>query len=614
MADTITANLGLQLQQIYPGDQWGNKLNSNFAAIDVFAGGSTELTGSRTFGTAAQVLADVALTYTPGTALTVVAGQYVLTQSEGVSYKVAASTATDQHVTTAGGVKLYVQPKANGYSLEEFGAVGDGVADDTAALQTAMAAAATNGGGEILFGPKTYAIGVLSAVPNNVQWQGVSGRTVVLLRTGIANGSTPIIQATVSSGLDVRSANGIAFRDIVFDGNRSEFSAWTTNRVFIFLAKVMQPTIERCTFRNFRGIAIAEQGCFGAKIQHNVFTGCARTDIEAPVILTNNWTPDGTYSVGTKIYKNIFQDNFFSAVYLNGQTGGEFSGNWCLNNGESTVFASTNPRDVTIRDNVIDGTVQYFSAAQGIEVQNIKNVTIDGNTIKNTARMGISVMNCFNFTVTNNKIIDCSLAISKSGTDEHQSAGILLATVGGVTCKSGVITGNVFQCTPDVGQKYCLSGNQSGTAISFERIVIQGNVFLNGFATSGYPVRWFNAARPESNIVYADNVDGITDTPARGFWAQNSRITRLASAGGHLFSVCTSSGYAFSATWTSGASYTAEQSVNVTGVAVYRCASPGGGASTVQPSVAFGFETTADGYTWQRLGAGAAFRTAAPIS
>lgn len=144
MADTITANLGLQLPQIYPGDQWGNKLNSNFATIDVFVGGSGEAPGGRTFGTVAEVLADVALTYTPGTALTVVAGQYVLTESEGFSYKVAASSAADHNVTTAGGVKLYVQAGANGVAVDAFGAVGDGIADDAAVLTRVATYASAN--------------------------------------------------------------------------------------------------------------------------------------------------------------------------------------------------------------------------------------------------------------------------------------------------------------------------------------------------------------------------------------------------------------------------------------------------------------------------------------
>lgn len=53
------------------------------------------------------LLADTTLTYTAGQDGTVVAGDIVRTRAEGVSYEVAASGATDQHVTTAGGVKLY---------------------------------------------------------------------------------------------------------------------------------------------------------------------------------------------------------------------------------------------------------------------------------------------------------------------------------------------------------------------------------------------------------------------------------------------------------------------------------------------------------------------------
>lgn len=70
------------------------------------------------------LIADETLSYGPG-ASGVSEGDYVRTRAEGFSYQVAASGATDHHLTTAGGVKLYVLPGADGaYSLAAFGANG----------------------------------------------------------------------------------------------------------------------------------------------------------------------------------------------------------------------------------------------------------------------------------------------------------------------------------------------------------------------------------------------------------------------------------------------------------------------------------------------------------
>lgn len=102
------------------------KLNENF--VDVSA---LKAEAARSFDTVAALLADSTLTYTTAPAGTIV-------EAGGFRYEVAASAATDQHVTTAGGVKLYVQAGAAGYDVRAFGAVGNGVADDTAALQKAV--------------------------------------------------------------------------------------------------------------------------------------------------------------------------------------------------------------------------------------------------------------------------------------------------------------------------------------------------------------------------------------------------------------------------------------------------------------------------------------------
>lgn len=88
----------------------------------------------------AALLADVTLAYGPG-ASGVATGNIVRTRAEGFAYEAAASDATDHHVTTAGGVKLYVLPVGGGFDVRAFGAVGDGATDDTAAFQVAANAA-----------------------------------------------------------------------------------------------------------------------------------------------------------------------------------------------------------------------------------------------------------------------------------------------------------------------------------------------------------------------------------------------------------------------------------------------------------------------------------------
>ncbi|MFD1477441.1 glycosyl hydrolase family 28-related protein, partial [Ancylobacter polymorphus] len=89
----------------------------------------------------AAVLADSSLTYSTGSPSSVTEGNYVRTRKEGISYAVAASGATDEHVSTAGGVKLYVVPGPKGYDVRAFGAAGDNTTDDTAAVQGAIDAA-----------------------------------------------------------------------------------------------------------------------------------------------------------------------------------------------------------------------------------------------------------------------------------------------------------------------------------------------------------------------------------------------------------------------------------------------------------------------------------------
>lgn len=111
----------------------------NFTGADVSTrlnAVAQEARAARRLTTVAALLADTTLGYTGGRAVT--PGDIV--EAGGFRYQVAASAATDQHVTIAGGVKLYALPRDGVITPEQFGCIGNGVANDAAAFRAAWLA------------------------------------------------------------------------------------------------------------------------------------------------------------------------------------------------------------------------------------------------------------------------------------------------------------------------------------------------------------------------------------------------------------------------------------------------------------------------------------------
>lgn len=91
------------------------------------------------FATVALLLADAVLSYSTGVGLVQV-GTGDIIQARGFRYQVAASGASNHHLTTAGGVKLYVLPNAN--DQIDFAAFNPGM-NSTAGDDTLFVAAVT---------------------------------------------------------------------------------------------------------------------------------------------------------------------------------------------------------------------------------------------------------------------------------------------------------------------------------------------------------------------------------------------------------------------------------------------------------------------------------------
>lgn len=155
-------------------------------------GQSGSATAAKELDTVAALLADTTLTYTAGSNSSVVTGDYVKVRNGAHVYQVQASGSSTNHIATAGGVKLNVLPGLSGYSVMAFGAKGDGVTDDSAAIQKAFDTAKPtavpsfpNNSGTFFFPKGTYIIGTAVNVWPALNLVGTG--TASILKAGPSN-------------------------------------------------------------------------------------------------------------------------------------------------------------------------------------------------------------------------------------------------------------------------------------------------------------------------------------------------------------------------------------------------------------------------------------------
>ena len=100
--------------------------------------------------------------------------------------------------------------EANIYDVRDFGAAGDGLANDLPALQRAMTAATDAGGGIVHLPPGTYRVERTVEVPKGVRLRGAGMENTIILGTGFDPHvpRTSMITLTDSTALDSLSITG----------------------------------------------------------------------------------------------------------------------------------------------------------------------------------------------------------------------------------------------------------------------------------------------------------------------------------------------------------------------------------------------------------------------
>lgn len=363
-----------------------------------------------------------------------------------------------------GAVATTVQTKLReSVSVKDFGAVGDGITDDSVAIQLAATAAT----GKTLYFPSGTYIGTNISLPANIF---VTGNATLKLKVQASLTFQPFFRLT---GANVK------FDVLIFDGNKAlqpanGFSdSWDTgangtgksNRSMIYgdnyntgysISNILVTT---CEFRNVYGASIALrdvsnvlvdgnyfydsnfEGCFfyqqvggnqDARIVNNKFYNLSSGDATVnancivcsgynEVIIANNWANtfernlvklEGCNNaiVDANQISNNTLNNFNCLQVAAGGTNIVISNNVIKNVKYGILIETGTIENINISNNIFDTVGSASSVRDAIAVISATNVNVTGNVIKNSYRYGVQVTNCVNVVLSENAVSNATNA------------------------------------------------------------------------------------------------------------------------------------------------------------------------------------------------------------
>jgi parallel beta-helix repeat protein len=388
-------------------------------------------------------------------------------------------------------------------NIREFGAVGDGVADDTGAIRQALASALQSKG-TVFFPPGTYLITDTLTVTDTVTLTGAGWGSVLMLKNNVRR-LMILVQSTSPTGETV----GFQASNFVLDGNRGgqlDGGLLQINSAQGFVIDHLwvrnggQPGESRV--RGVNGISVAVKSLVNLAPSRGVVMNSLIENVTKPGILWSTHATDGFISgnvvrglrgnsqtpcIGVSEGRNVtIVGNSVSECEGAGisiANGGNnvaplhaiIANNHAYGNGTGSVEGSGiqvvnafPDRNVFVE---ITGNVLYDNRGAadgyGVLIQNVDHAVINGNIVRHNRRSGIVLYNVSGALVEGNYVFENNTM----GTPEH--SGIMLHQVNRVH-----LTGNfVFDDRPTPTQAYGLffSGLKPSERISVTNNVLYPN-------------------------------------------------------------------------------------------------------------------------------------------
>lgn len=466
-------------------------------------------------------------------------------------------------------------------SVTDFGAVGDGITDDTADIQTAL----NSGAKAILFPQGTYNITAQLKVKSNTT---LFGYGATLFRAAAID-NLVINDSNGTTGLYGASSN-ISVYGLAFNGNSATFATNSTLLVFGHAANIY---VKDCEFYNIPG---TWHGLELNAVENSIVDGCVfhdgaaslemlQLDLAANVgvfpwfgpydltpckfnLVTNCLFYNGGGGVGSHtsnaavVHDNITWTNntfrnlsgiairplYYKNVVISGNTvDGALTGVY----GNNIVSPLIENWKVT--DNQINNLTGAGAFGRGIYVQSIKNLVITGNNIGVTQEDGILISSCSNFVISGNTLEN----VSTSATTDFAGIGATSSNTGVISNNialknpAGLVTGtNTIRITTG-GANVTVENNTvttPGAISTFANFagtsIIVGTNAINGTITPAASTKTTNYTYlPTDSVLNVDTTTGnltITINPA--IFNKHGLIVKKTTADANTVTITPSSG------------------------------------------------------------------------
>jgi hypothetical protein len=427
-----------------------------------------------------------------------------------------------------------VPATADIYDVTDFGATGDGITDDMAAIQAAAAAIPATGG-TLSFPPGTYIVSPTReagiAVKSNMRIAGSGGDSILKIHDHNGDWGALFVQPDGRVAVQNVTVESLSFDANILNNPESKVvnGDAETYQTFIYITNGQDLRVRGCAFDPYAGVwAIAFNG--------KTIDNCAVTDCSFRFVMRED-NPDfdnsGIYIDGTNY---AVSGNTFTTIpqpYHEGRGaieahggpaqvfGNTATGYQTLVNISGSAFPGGNSSNIVCRDNTAQDALiaimLWPSAAN-----TLSNITVENNTLQmsqlkhGTADIGgVSVVFSYeatgkaaNITIKNNHITFQDEGAGRPGNFYYDSGGILLHNLGGTN--GAVIEGNTIERALTGGIVIGLPemGNHP-----FQNIRVANNTIINPGQNVAFPEAYRGGILVNSSAANVEIVGNtITDT------------------------------------------------------------------------------------------------------